>query len=76
MKYKTTIEQYFREHPPHTAKEAAQVIEQLTGIKRGLTQVRVFMKHIGMTFLKVGQIPAKTDIQQQEDFKKTSFSHV
>src|ERR1700722_9881517 len=39
-----SLEEYFDKQPPHTAKEAQQVIEQRTGIHRGLTQVRRFLK--------------------------------
>lgn len=71
-----TLEAYFLEHPPATLKEAAAKIEQLTGIRRGLTQVRQFLKSLGLRRLKVGTIPAKADIEQQEQFKKKSLNHV
>ncbi len=38
------LEDYFLENPPRTAREAQRVIEELTGLKRGLTQVRAFLK--------------------------------
>jgi transposase len=40
----TSLETYFTEHPPATIKHAQHDIEMLTGIKRGPTQVRVFLK--------------------------------
>ena len=40
----TTLEAYFRDHPPATIKEAQHAIETLTGIKRSETQVRIFLK--------------------------------
>ena len=40
----TSLEAYFREHPPATIKEAQSEIEALTGIKRSGTQVREFLK--------------------------------
>jgi transposase len=40
----TTLEAYFRDHPPATIKEAQHEIETLTGIKRSETQVRTFLK--------------------------------
>lgn len=43
-----TLEAYFREHLPRTTAEAQAIIEELTGIKRSPTQVRAFMKRIGM----------------------------
>lgn len=71
-----TIEAYFREHPPATIAEACVKIEELTGIKRGLTQVRKFLKSLGMKPLKVGQIPAKLDIEEQERFKQEELEPV
>jgi len=40
----TSLEAYFREHPPATIKEAQSEIKELTGIERSETQVRVFLK--------------------------------
>ena len=65
-----TIEAYFREHPPATAKEAMAKIEELTGIKRSENRVREFLKSIGMAPRKVGMIPAKADPDEQEQFIK------
>ena len=70
--YEKTIENYFREHPPSTIKEAIAKIEELTGIKRRPTQTRKFLKSIGMRLLKVGVVPSKADPGQQEAFKKNS----
>lgn len=39
-----SLEEYFLEHPPRSARQAQQVIERLTGIRRGLSQVRAFLK--------------------------------
>jgi len=69
--YRGTLEAYFREHPPATAKEAMAVIEELTGVKRSPDRVRVFLKGLGMACRKVGMVPAKADVAQQEAFKKT-----
>lgn len=68
--HRTTLESYFREHPPATAKEAMGVIEALTGIKRSPDRVRHFLKGLGMRCRKVGMIPAKADVEEQEQFKK------
>ena len=40
----TSLEAYFRAHPPATIKEAQSKIEALTGIKRSETQVRAYLK--------------------------------
>ena len=38
------LEDYFLENPPRSAREARDAIERLTGVRRGLTQVRAFLK--------------------------------
>lgn len=44
--HRDDLEDYFLEHPPRSAHEAQQVIERHTGIRRGLTQVRAFLKKL------------------------------
>lgn len=68
--HKQTIEDYFREHPPATIKEAMSTIEKLTGLKRSEKQVRKFFKRIGLSRRKTGTIPSKADVNEQEAFKK------
>lgn len=68
--HKQTIENYFREHPPVTMKEAIGVIEKLTGLKRSEKQVAKFLKKIGLHRRKVGTIPSKVNVDEQEAFKK------
>ncbi len=74
QEHATTLEEYFRKHPPRTVAEAQAIIEKLTGIKRSPTQVRAFMKQLGLSCRKVGQIPAKATtpekIKEQEEFKE------
>jgi transposase len=41
-----SLEDYFLEHPPRSAREAQAAIEQQTGVRRGLTQVRAFLKKL------------------------------
>jgi transposase len=43
-KHRTTLENEFRERPPHTIAEACARIKELTGLSRGETQVRNFLK--------------------------------
>lgn len=40
----TSLEAYFKEHPPTTIKKAQHDIETITGIKRSPTQVATFLK--------------------------------
>lgn len=38
------LSEHFAEHPPRSIRDAQADIERLTGIRRGLTQVREFLK--------------------------------
>lgn len=60
--------------PPSTSKEARNEIERLTGLKRGLTQVRVFLHKHGFKPRKTAAIPAKANPEIQEVFKKKSWT--
>jgi transposase len=44
VEHTTSLETYFRDHPPATIKEAQSNIETLTGIKRSETQIAEFLK--------------------------------
>ena len=66
-----TIEDYFLENPPSSILEAAAIIEKLTGIKRGETQVRKFMKSMGFRFIKSCPVPSKAF---DESKKKSSVN--
>lgn len=69
----TSLEAYFKDHPPRTTAEAQQVIKERTGIERSPTQVQAFMKRLGMKCRKVGYVPGRAadpDKQaEQETFK-------
>ena len=71
-----TLEASFREHPSTTIPEAVKRIEELTGIKRSPTQVRIFLKKLGLKRLKTSAVPAKCDVQEQATFKKTNWNPV
>jgi transposase len=68
MKRRGTLEEYFRQHPPRTAKEAAAKVEELTGTSLSVDEVRRFMRKIGMRPLKTGHVPAKADVAVQQVF--------
>jgi len=72
--HRESLETYFEEHPPATVNEAAAKIEEITGIRRGPTQVRKFLNSLGLRPRKVGMIPAKADVKEQERFKKKNWS--
>jgi len=59
--------------PVATVSEAVERIEQLTGIKRSPTQVRTFMRSLGLKPLKVASIPAKADPAAQSNFLETEL---
>jgi transposase len=44
MEYRDSLEESFRQNPPHTVAEACQRIKDETGIERRPTQVRAFLK--------------------------------
>jgi transposase len=72
--HQSTLEEHFREHPPTSIGQAANTIEQLTGIRRSEVQVGIFLKKMGLKRLKTYAIPAKCDVEAQETFKKKSWS--
>jgi transposase len=64
----------FTSNPPKSVNEAMKRIEKLTGILRSPTQVRQFIKRLGLKRLKVGQIPAKADPEKQKFFSKKNLN--
>jgi transposase len=52
-----TIRASLTNQPVRTTAEAADRIEQLTGIRRQLTQTRVFLAGLGFTYKRVRAIP-------------------
>ena len=72
-KYKEKIEADFTTCPPHTVSEAQARIEQLTGIKRSQTQIRNFLRRMGLKLRKTAIVPGKVDddkIDEQRKFKE------
>ena len=65
------LAEYFTNNPPSSISEAAAKIEELTGIKRGETQVRKFLKSLNFRFRKSCSIPSKS----LTDEKKTNREH-
>jgi len=55
--HRLSLEDYFRAQPPRTVRAAQQVIEERTGLRRGLTQVRRFLRRLGASPRKVSAIP-------------------
>jgi transposase len=70
----SSVEAYFREHPPQCVAEAQAKIHELTGIHRSPSQIRAFLKRLGMQRRKVGFVPGKSadpdKIAEQEAFRE------
>jgi transposase len=66
--HREELEDYFRKNPPRSTAQAAADIERLTGVRRGLTQVRKFLTGMGLKCRKLGMIPAKADAEEQRQF--------
>ena len=66
--HREALEEHFRNHPPRSTAQAAADIERITGIRRGLTRVRKFLRGMGLKFRKLGMIPAKADAAEQREF--------
>jgi transposase len=58
VEHEVSLEEHFETHPVRSAKQARAVIEQRTGIRRGLTQVRHFLRdRLGLRWRPTGAIP-------------------
>ncbi len=55
--FRELIRESFEKQPVRTVAEACERIYQLTGLRRGPTQVRKFLKDMGLKFLRVRPIP-------------------
>ena len=55
--HRASLEELFAKHPPRSVKQARRTIEEHTGIRRGLTQVRRFLHRMGLEPRKVAAVP-------------------
>jgi transposase len=55
--YRELIRESFEKQPVCTVAEAGERIFQLTGLRRGPSQVRKFLKDLGLKFQRVRMIP-------------------
>jgi transposase len=65
--HQDSLEEYFRKHPVRSAQQAQAIIEQQTGVRRGLSQVRHFLKdRRGLRWRKTGSIsvPPKQTVEE------------
>jgi transposase len=76
--YRDLIRESFEKDPVRTLAEAADRIEKLTGLRRGPTQVRKFMKDLGMTWQCMRAVPlppkkvSRSTLLSNRSFCKTS----
>jgi len=54
-----SLEELFNQKPPRSSAEAQDRIKRVTGLQRSPTQIREFMKRLGLRYRKVGHVPAK-----------------
>jgi transposase len=77
--HRLSLEEYFTKHPPRSVKEAQDIIEKLTGIRRGETQVRHFLHHLELKPRKVAAIPIppkstlEEHVKKQAEFRETQL---
>lgn len=55
--WREIIRESFEQQPVSTIAQACERIEQLTGLKRGKTQVRLFLKGMGLKWQRMRAIP-------------------
>jgi len=66
--FEDIIRDYINQTPPSTIKKACRDIANLTGVSIKESQMRVYLISLGVKFRKVAQIPAKVDIEKQQEF--------
>jgi transposase len=67
--HRVSLEEIFTKEPPRGVKQARQVIEEHTGIRRGLTQVRHFLHRLGLKPRKVAAVPIPPKSTLEEHVK-------
>lgn len=72
--HRITLEAYFKEHPPRSARQAKAAIKHLTGETLEVDAVRHFMHNLGMKPRKAGHIPAKANPEQQQFFMQNKMN--
>jgi transposase len=55
--FRESIRESFEKQPARTVAEAGERIFQLTGLRRGPSQVRKFLKDLGLKFQRVRMVP-------------------
>jgi transposase len=66
--FESEVRKYFNETPPSTIAKACHDIEKCTGVSIKNTQMRSYIKSIGVRHRKVNSLPAKADVKAQKEF--------
>jgi transposase len=66
--FDTIIKKHFANKPPRSIVQACAEVKKLTNVSIKNTQMRKYLKNIGMKFRKVNGIPAKADAEVQKKF--------
>ena len=72
-KHQEKVKTEFSTRPPHTVNEARGRIQELTGLKRSNTQIRKFLRRLGLKLRKTAIVPGKVDdakCDEQQKFKE------
>jgi transposase len=65
--HRPLLEAEFAAHPPHTVGEACERIEKLTGVRRGPTRVREFLRDtMDLRWRKVAAVPVPPKMTLEE----------
>ncbi len=68
IQFEEVVRKYFDKTPPSTILQACSDLEPLIGFKIGKTQLRKYIKSIGIRYRKVASVPAKVDNTKQKYF--------
>jgi transposase len=73
VEHEVSLEEHLEAHPVRSIEQAHAVIEQTTGIRRGLTRVRHFLKdRLGLRWRRTGAIPVPPKMTIQEHAREQS----
>lgn len=71
--FDSQIKKHFEDNPVATIAQACKEVEQLTGLTLKNTQMRSYLKKIGIKWRKVNSVPAKVNIEAQQKFHDGSL---
>lgn len=77
--HRVSLEETLKARPVRSVKHARHLIEERTGIRRGLTQVRLFLHRLGLAPRKVAAIPIPPNrtlpehVKTQAEFRETKL---